>query len=530
MEVHRFGLGIRIEMLKADFGDEELLDEFGHIFSALSAEVLEGLQLYGGCCKLDEKDSDSIFTLVFMNGKVRRMRKLFARLDGDAYIKSILASYRPYIQTNTLCKVEGLRYFGEFGSDGMLHGGEIKLDIRALMRRNLRHAAGKGFTILLSPDKFKGSMSAEFAARTIMGAARRVLPGCRIISAPIADGGDGTVDALVRAFDGLKRRATVTNANGDKVEAEYGIIGGNTAIIEMAQASGLAMLDPGELDPMKASSFGTGELILHALNEGIKHILIGIGGSATNDGGMGAAAALGVRFFDADGGELPGCGESMAKVCSMDTSGMPSKLETVDIRVMCDVKNPMTGENGATMVFGPQKGASGAVLDELERGMKNLERVYNDYHCSEVCSEPGTGAAGGMGAMLRVLLGAELKSGAEAVLEAVHFDELLTEADLVITGEGCLDGDSVDSGKAVGTVLRHAAAREVPAAVIAGCFGEGYERAAKLGSVALKSCINRPMTLEYAMEHSEELLSLAAEELLRGVAAVRNTRMRLLSR
>ena len=197
---------------------------------------------------------------------------------------------------------------------------------------------------------------------------------------------------------------------------------------------------------------------------------------------------------------------------------------------MCDVKNPMTGENGATMVFGPQKGASGAVLDELERGMKNLERVYNDYHCSEVCSEPGTGAAGGMGAMLRVLLGAELKSGAEAVLEAVHFDELLTEADLVITGEGCLDGDSVDSGKAVGTVLRHAAAREVPAAVIAGCFGEGYERAAKLGSVALKSCINRPMTLEYAMEHSEELLSLAAEELLRGVAAVRNTRMRLLSR
>ena len=290
------------------------------------------------------------------------------------------------------------------------------------------------------------------------------------------------------------------------------------------------MLDPGELDPMKASSFGTGELILHALNEGIKHILIGIGGSATNDGGMGAAAALGVRFFDADGGELPGCGESMAKVCSMDTSGMPSKLETVDIRVMCDVKNPMTGENGATMVFGPQKGASGAVLDELERGMKNLERVYNDYHCSEVCSEPGTGAAGGMGAMLRVLLGAELKSGAEAVLEAVHFDELLTEADLVITGEGCLDGDSVDSGKAVGTVLRHAAAREVPAAVIAGCFGEGYERAAKLGGVALKSCINRPMTLEYAMEHSEELLSLAAEELLRGVAAVRNTRMRLLSR
>ena len=171
----------------------------------------------------------------------------------------------------------------------------------------------------------------------------------------------------------------------------------------MAQASGLAMLDPRELDPMKASSFGTGELILHALNEGIKHILIGIGGSATNDGGMGAAAALGVRFFDADGGELPGCGESMVKVCSMDTSGMPSKLETVDIRVMCDVKNPMTGENGATMVFGPQKGASGTVLDELEQGMKNLERVYNDYHCSEVCSEPGTGAAGGMGAMLRVL-------------------------------------------------------------------------------------------------------------------------------
>lgn len=522
MEVQRFGLGIRLDMLDAGFGEEELMEVFGHIFSVLSSELLMGLKLYGGHCKLDDTDSDSIFTIVFMGGGMHRTRKLFLKLDGDAYIRSMLASFRPYIQTNTLCRVEGLSYYGTFGKDGMISGGEVKLDIHAVRRRGLRRAEGKGITILLAPDKFKGSLSAELVVRTVIGAARSVLPGCRVIPAPIADGGDGTVNAMVKAFDGVKRKAIVTGPLGERIEAEYGIIGGNTAIIEMAQASGLALLDPDALDPLKASSRGTGELISHALNEGVRHILIGIGGSATNDGGIGAAIALGAKFFDREGNELEGCGGDMVKVDHIDLSMLHPKLENVDIRVMCDVKNPLTGPNGATMIYGKQKGADEDALKALEEGMKNIERLYNDYNCSEICSEPGTGAAGGMGAMLRALIGAELTSGAEAVLEAVRFDELLDEADLVITGEGCLDATSVDAGKAVGAVIRHAGAKGVPTAVIAGCFGEGVGRLKAYQNIALISCIDRPMTVEYAMNHAEDMLREAAERLFGSISVFRS--------
>ncbi len=522
MEIQRFGLGIRLDMLDPDFSKEELLEVLGHIFTVLNSEELAGLKLYGGRCKLDDEDSESIFTLVFTNGGMHKMRKLFLKLDGDAYIKSMLTSFRPYIQTNALCKIEEIDYYGVFGRDGELSGGEVRLDIHAARRHGIRHAAGKGLTILLAPDKFKGSLSAELVVRTMAEAARRAIPGCYLIPAPIADGGDGTVDALVRAFDGVKRKATVTGPLGARLEAEYGIIGGNTAIIEMALASGISLLEPGVNDPMKAGSRGTGELIVHALNEGVRHIIIGIGGSATNDGGLGAAIALGAKAFDGEGNELSGCGEDMEKVCRIDLSGLHSKLGSVDIRVMCDVKNPLTGPDGATMVFGPQKGADDKMLCRLERGMKNIERLYNEHARSNICSEPGTGAAGGMGAMFKALLNAELISGAEAVLDAMHFDELLEKSDIVITGEGCLDATSVEMGKAVGAIICHAEEKGIPAVVLAGCIGDGMDSMDKFKNVVVYSCVDRPMTNEFAMENAQELLGDAAERLFRGIGAFRS--------
>lgn len=515
MEVERFGLGIRVDMMNVDFGRKEQEEVFSYVFAALSPKLLAGLKLYAGRCKLDETDSDNVFTIVFIGGGLHKTRKLFLKLNNDTLIKSMLTSVCPYIQTNVLCKIEGLTYYGVFGPDGVLLGGDIELDTAALRSHTSnRSHEGKNITVLLAFDKFKGSMSAEFVVRTLMKAGRRMLPYCRMIPVPIADGGEGTVDALIRAFNGVKRRAIVTGPLGKEVEAEYGIIGGNTAVIEMAQASGLALLSPDEFDPMRSSSRGTGELIAYALNDGgVKHILMGIGGSATNDGGIGAAIALGARVLDKDGNELEGCGSDMIKASRIDLSGIHEKLKGVDIRVMCDVTNPLTGDNGATMIFGRQKGADESMLEILEAGMKNIEKLYNDHNHCEICSEPGTGAAGGMGAMLSALLGAKLMSGAEAVLEAVRFNELLAEADFVLTGEGRFDSTSINSGKAVGTVIRYAKERDVPVFVLSGSIGEDVNMSEMPQNIALASCIARPISEEYAMASADQLLIEAAERL-----------------
>ncbi|MCH5278670.1 MAG: glycerate kinase [Christensenellaceae bacterium] len=538
MEVLRFGLGIRFETFDAgiigktdDHNDgtdayseepcrTELLTQ---LFSVLYAKDVSGLKLYGGYFKLDDSDSESIYTVVFMNGGVKKTRKLFLKFDSDARIRGMLASYRPYIQTNVLRRVEGLTYFGEFNEDGTLMGGEVDLGIRVMSKRENKMSVseGKGLTILLAPDKFKGSMSADTVVRLLTNAARRIMPDCRVIPVPIADGGDGTVNALVRSFDGILRSTNVTAPNGGTVRAEYGVIGGDTAIIEMASASGLALVPDGERDPLNATSRGTGELIVRALNEGMKRILIGIGGSATNDGGMGAAIALGAKFFDSDGNELSGMGSDLLRVESMDLSGLHPRLRNCDIIVMCDVENPLTGKNGATYTYGTQKGADDGMLKQLEVGMKRIERIYDAHAGRSICSEPGSGAAGGMGAMLAVIAGARLTSGAEAVLEAVHFNSLLSDADIVITGEGMLDETSACCGKAVGTVVSHAKAKGVPTFVIAGCLGKGYENIFNIENVGLYTCVDSPMTAKEAIENAEALLDKAAERLYRSIRLLR---------
>ena len=287
--------------------------------------------------------------------------------------------------------------------------------------------------------------------------------------------------------------------------------------MEMAQASGLPYVPQGARDPRRATSRGTGEMIAAALDRGVKDILIGIGGSATNDGGMGMLTALGARFTDAEGRQLQGVGSDMIRAARADFSGLLPQLKDARITVICDVTNPLLGENGATFVYGPQKGAVGAIRDELEAGMAQYALVVERACGRNVSDFPGAGAAGGVGAALGGVLGASLRSGIDAVLDAVDFDRKLEGACLAVTGEGRIDGQSGRFGKVPVGVAKRCAAKGIPTAVIAGGMGEGAEGLFALCESTIQVTVPGPMALTDAMENAPALYESAAERLLRAI-------------
>lgn len=365
--------------------------------------------------------------------------------------------------------------------------------------------------IIIAPDSFKGSLSASRAAEMMSRACTRVFGGCETVCMPVADGGEGTLEAIVGAAGGEYVRCQVTGPLWQRVDTAYGLIdGGKTAVIEMAQASGITLAQPG--DPIKATSYGTGELISRAIQGGAERLLVGIGGSATNDGGMGMLSALGAVFRDGDGNVLKGCGGDLEKAAGVDASALPK----ADITVICDVTNPLLGDNGATYVYGPQKGAAGEIKERLEAGMTNYARVMRDAGFAE-CDFSGAGAAGGVGYALAGIMGARLMPGIDAVLDAVGFDRALCGADLVLTGEGRLDSQSIKYGKVPAGIARRCRATGIPAIAIAGSLGEGAEDYFDEGVTSVESLANAPLTLDYAMEHAGELLEAAAVRALNSV-------------
>ncbi|MGI6239051.1 MAG: glycerate kinase [Christensenellales bacterium] len=360
--------------------------------------------------------------------------------------------------------------------------------------------------ILIAPDSFKGSLTAPEAARIIEAAAIRVL-GCETIVVPVADGGEGTLEVIVDSAGGETVGARVTNPLGGAIDAEYGLIDdGATAVVEMARASGLGCVD--RLDPIVASSRGTGELIAHARSRGARRFLIAIGGSATNDGGMGMLSALGARFYDDGGRLLAGSGGDLEAVACADLTDLAKH----DLTVICDVNNPLTGETGATHVYAAQKGADAAMRARLERGMRNYESVLRGAGCPSG-DFPGAGAAGGAGYALIGVMGAHREIGIDAVLDAVRFDALLDGVDLVVTGEGKLDGQSVQYGKAPTGIARRCGARGIPVVALAGGLGEGAHAYLDLPHTAMMPIIDAPRTLESAIAHAAQLLESAAERL-----------------
>ncbi len=370
--------------------------------------------------------------------------------------------------------------------------------------------------ILIAPDSFKGSNSSLNVADAIAEGIQRVLPDAITEKVPIGDGGEGTVEALVAANEGDLVSVEVSGPLGDPVKAGYGIIDENTAVLEMAAASGLDLVPAAKREVTRASTYGTGEMISHALDQGVREIIIGIGGSATNDGGTGMATALGYRFLDRDGGELSPGGGSLSKIARIDASHVDPRIAETVFRVACDVSNPLTGERGASAVYGPQKGATEDDVKLLDEGLGRLAELVRRDMGIEAAEKPGAGAAGGLGYGLTVFCGASLETGIDIVLDAVNFEKRIEDVDLVITGEGKIDGQTAYGKVPIG-VARRAKVYGVPVLVIAGDIGEGIEGVYEAGIDAVMSSVNRAMSLEEAMSNSRELIIDAAERAMRMV-------------
>ena len=333
-------------------------------------------------------------------------------------------------------------------------------------------------------DSFKGTVSSREICAIAQQVIPRHFPACEVVCIPVADGGEGTVDCFVQAMGAKRVGVTVTNALGEKSAAAYARRG-ELAIIEMAAAAGLPQV--GALrSPGTATTYGVGELIAHAVDSGCRKILLGLGGSATNDGGCGCAAALGVRFYDADGQSFVPVGDTLGRIARIDTAEAEALLRSVEITVMCDVTNPLYGPTGAAYVFAPQKGADAEKVKSLDAGLRHFGDVIRSQYGLDVSAMPGAGAAGGMGAGCVALLGGTIQSGIDAVLDVTGFDRQLEGADLVITGEGRIDSQSAD-GKVISGVARRTRAKGVPLIAIAGGIADSAGAVYDIGVSAMFS-------------------------------------------
>ena len=354
--------------------------------------------------------------------------------------------------------------------------------------------------IVIAADSFKGSISSQRFADVCESAIAVALPDCEVVKIPLGDGGEGTVDALTAAWGGKSVDVTVADPLLRPTVARYGVSAdGSIAILEMAQASGLPLLAPDERNPLHTSTYGTGQMIADALARGCRNILIGIGGSATNDGGLGMMSALGARFYDADGQRVAekGCGADLELIAKIDLSYLNPLLDDAKITVACDVDNPLCGQRGATRVFSRQKGADDSMADRLEKGMLNYAEVVEKHTGINVAALPGAGAAGGLGAAFAAMLGARLMPGIDMVLEAVDFDNRIEGADLIITGEGRIDSQTV-MGKTPFGVLTAARRRSIPVVALGGSvdYSPVLHEAGFAAILSIQTC---PITLSEAL-------------------------------
>jgi glycerate 2-kinase len=369
--------------------------------------------------------------------------------------------------------------------------------------------------IVIAPDSFKGSLSALEVGKAIRVGILKVDAGIETVLVPMADGGEGTVQSLIDASGGMIIQTIVHDPLFRAINSFYGIMGdGKTAVIEMAAASGLPLLNTEERNPLKATSFGTGELIKVAMDKGCNKIILGLGGSATNDGGTGMAQALGVRFWDEKGSEIGigiGGGD-LLKIHSVDISGIDSKLKNVDFIAACDVENPLCGENGASNVYGRQKGASDEDVGNLDNGLAHFSEIMNKKYGFNFKDFPGAGAAGGLGYGVLCFLKAKLERGIDIVSRETSLAEKMEGADLVITGEGKIDSQSA-FGKTPFGVAQVAKKMNIPVVAIAGSLGEGYKKLYEKGFDGIFSIIDKPMSLNEAIENTKELIENTAESI-----------------
>lgn len=367
---------------------------------------------------------------------------------------------------------------------------------------------------LFASDSFKGTLSSQQTVELLAKAAKQVFGEIEYSGVPVADGGEGTTEAVVAAEGGAWMETEVCGPLKEPVKARYGKLDDRRAVIEMAAASGLPLVPMEKRNPLNTTSYGTGEMIRHALDQGFTELSIAIGGSATNDGGMGCARALGIRFLDEQGRELEGKGEDLEKVRVIDVSGLDHRIAAAKITVMCDVTNPLCGENGATYTFGAQKGATPEIQARLEAGMVNYRDIIRRQFGVDPDAISGAGAAGGLGTALTVFLGGEMKSGIDSVLDLIDFDSRLDGTDLVVTGEGRTDWQSC-FGKVMQGVGERARAKGVVAVGLSGSLGRDAAQIFDHGIESLMTTVDAPMPLEEALGRAEELYYLGAVRMFR---------------
>ena len=369
--------------------------------------------------------------------------------------------------------------------------------------------------IVIAPDSYKGSIYASDAARAMEEGVRRVLPDAEVVLVPVADGGDGTLETLVETSGGRIITSDVTGPLGEPVSAQWGAMGdGVTAVAEMARTSGLALVRLEDRDPLNATTYGLGEVILEALEAGYRRFILGIGGSATNDAGAGMAQALGVRLLDADGADLPPGGAELARLARIDASGLDPRAAEAHYDVACDVNNPLTGPEGASAVYGPQKGATPAMIEQLDAALANFAQIVRRDLGADVNDVPGSGAAGGLGGGIMAFLGGRLRPGVDIVLDTVDLASRLDGADIIITGEGCMDFQTVYNKAPIG-VARLAGGRGIPVIGVSGSLGDGFTDVHEHGIAAAVAITHAPMTLDEATDRVAELIASATEQAVR---------------
>ena len=374
--------------------------------------------------------------------------------------------------------------------------------------------------ILLVPDSFKGTLSSRQVCQVMAGQLRRFFPQAQVKSIPVADGGEGSVEAFLAAAGGERRTRTVTGPFGEPVEAFYGILGdGHTAVIEMAACAGLPLAE-GRLNPERATTYGVGELLLAAKEAGCTKAILGLGGSCTNDGGVGAAAALGAKFTRADGTAFVPTGGTLGEIAALDVSPVAQALQGMELTAMCDIDNPLYGEAGAAAVFAPQKGADAAMVARLDAGLRHLGQVSARCLGRDFSHLPGAGAAGGLGFGMAAFCGAQLRMGIDAVLDAVGFDSLLPGTDVVFTGEGKIDSQSA-RGKVVSGVAARCRKAGVPVVAVVGQIDQGFEEMYQQGLTAVFSINRAAQPFAESRFHAGENLALTMENIARLLAAGR---------
>ena len=376
----------------------------------------------------------------------------------------------------------------------------------------------KTLKIAIAPDSFKGSLTALEAATCIEKGLKKALKDVTVRKIPMADGGEGTVRAIVESTGGRMATRSVADPLGRKIKSSFGITGDRkTAVIEMAAASGLALLKPRERNPMKTTTRGTGELIRSALKSNVKKVLVGIGGSATNDGGTGMARALGVRFLDGKSRDLPEGGGALSRLARIDMKGLDPAVTGVKVEVACDVDNPLCGPRGAARVYSPQKGATPAMVRQLDANLRHMAKIVKKDLGVDILNVPGSGAAGGLGAGLMAFLGGRLRPGVDIVIDSVGLERRMKGCDLVIAGEGRMDGQTV-FGKTPAGVARIARKLRIPVIAIAGSLGTGVEKVHTIDIKAYFSALKESMEEEDLPKRGPEMLTDCAEQVGRLIA------------